>query len=209
MKAVIVIAAAVLVLLILLLIIPVRLIIVYDRDAVKNETAVNIKYLFFKIQLCPQKGKNDNRNNPKAKKSPKADEPSKEPFSFENKKAELKKYIKIFETIKSDAANILQTLAERAMVFDRVEINSDFGFEGAMQTGIFTGLVNGFVYGVLGFVHHHSTVKDMNVRLQPVFGKKCFNWHIMCILRLKTAHIIVVAVSVLILYRKIKREGSI
>ncbi|MDD6735205.1 MAG: DUF2953 domain-containing protein [Clostridiales bacterium] len=207
MKAVIVIAAAVLVLLILLLIIPVRLIIVYDRDAVKNETAVNIKYLFFKIQLCPQKGKNDNRH--KAKKSPKADELSKEPFSFENKKAELEKYIKIFETIKSDAANILQTLAERAMVFDRVEINADFGFEDAMQTGIFTGLLNGFVYGVLGFIHHHSTVKDMNVRLQPVFGKKCFNCHIMCILRLKTAHIIVVAVSVLKLYRKIKREGSI
>ena len=88
-----------------------------------------------------------------------------------------------------------------------MEVKSEFGFEDAMQTGIFTGVYNGFVYSVVGVIHHNSKIRDMDIKLQPVFGKICFYNRFSCILHIKTVHIIVIAFSVLKILRKVKKEG--
>ena len=137
------------------------------------------------------------------------DNPHKEPFSFEKKKEELEKYIRVFGIIKDDVQKVLSYLAKRAVVFDKIEIKSEFGFDDAMKTGIFTGLYNGFVYSVLGVIHHTSKLRDMEVKLNPDFKKKCFYNRFCCILHIKTVHIMVIAFNVLRIYRKIKKEGRI
>ena len=93
------------------------------------------------------------------------------------------------------------------MVFDNIEIKSEFGFEDAMQTGIFTGIYNGFVYSILGVIHNNSKLKKMDVNLSPNFDKKCFYNRFCCILHIKTVHIMIIAFKVLKIYRKIKKEG--
>ncbi|MCR4718289.1 MAG: DUF2953 domain-containing protein [Firmicutes bacterium] len=199
-----IILAVFLTILILLLIIPIELKVIYDSQEIEEKASVLIKYAFIKYRIYP-KQKN-------IKKTTQADvdaeeEKEKEPFSFEKKKEELEKYIHIFKLVKRDVIRILSYASKHAVVFDRIEIKSEFGFDDAMHTGIFTGIYNGFVYSIIGVIHHNSNLKEMEVNLQPVFGKKCFNNHFSCILHIKTVHIIIVAYNVLRLYRKIKNEG--
>lgn len=199
MKALII-TVAVLAALMLPMFIPVRIIFCFDADGIKNKTDAMLKYGFIKIRLYPKKKKK--QTDKKEKNEPE------ELFSYERKSADIKRYIKIFDSIKNDAAKILKRFANHAMVFEMIEVKSEFGFENAMHTGIFTGIYNGFVYSVLGFIHHNSNLKKMEVELQPIFGRTCFTTHLKCILKLKPVHIIIIAVSVLKLLKKIKREGS-
>ena len=198
MKIILIIFAILLVLLLALLFIPIRLEIDYKKDAVMNKVNFDIKYICFKFRLFEDKDKDKKPEKEKEAKE-------KEPFSFKNAKAKIDGYIRTFESIKDDAGKILDYAASRAAVFDNVEVETEFGFEDAMHTGIFTGILNGFVYSILGFIHHRSNLRKMNVNIQPVFGNICFNLHIRCILHLKNVHIIVVAVNVLRLLRKIKK----
>lgn len=202
MQICLIILAVFLAIFILLLAIPIKLTVIYDSREIEQKSSVIIKYAFIKYCIYPEK---------KSKKEEKTEETGeteeKEPFSFEKKKEELEKYIRIFKMVKADAVKILSYASKHAVVFDRIEVKSEFGFEDAMHTGIFTGIYNGFVYSVMGVIHHNSKLKDMEVNLQPVFGKKCFNNHFSCILHIKTVHIIIVAFNVLRLYRKIKKEG--
>lgn len=179
------------------LFIPIRIVADYKRDAVNNTAEVYLKYLFFKFRLTGgKKGK-------KAEKKTK----EKEPFSFEGQKRKLTEAVRVFDLVKGDVGKILDYAAERALVFENIETEIEFGFEDAMHTGIFTGILNGFVYSVLGFIHNRSNLKKMNVNIQPMFGKICFDLHVGCILRVKAVHIIVIAFSVLKLLRKLKKEG--
>ena len=197
MKIMLIIFAILLSLLLVLLLIPIRLEFDYKKDAVTNKVRFDLKYIIFKFPLYKDKDKND---------KPQKEKKEKEPFSFEREKNKIEGYIKAFDSIKDDAGKILDYAASRAAVFDNVEVETEFGFEDAMHTGIFTGILNGFIYSVLGFIHNRSNLKKMNVNIQPVFGNTCFNLHIRCILHLKNVHIIVVAVNVLRLLRKLRNS---
>lgn len=202
MKIFLLIFAVLAAVLLALLLIPIRLEVDYKKDAVTNKVTVYLKYLFWKFCLYKDKDKNKTKDKKKKKKQP---EKEKEPFSFSREKERIERYIKAFDSIKDDAGKILDYAASKAAVFDNIEVETEFGFEDAMHTGIFTGILNGFVYSVLGFIHHRSNLKKMNVNIQPVFGKICFDLRIRCILHLKNVHIIVVAVNVLRLLRKLKK----
>lgn len=191
-----------------LLLIPVKLEIDYKKDAVTNKAEVYLKYLCFKFRLHggaekTKKTAESGRTDEKTAES--VHNPEKKPFSFEEQKRKLENGMRIFKTLRGDAGEILDYAARRAVVFDIVDIDSEFGFDDAMHTGIFTGIFNGFVYSVLGFVHNRSNLKNMKVNLQPVFGKICFDLHVRCILRLKNVHIMVIAYNVLKLLRKLKK----
>ena len=201
MKIVLIVFAVLLAVILILPLVPIRLILCYDKDSVKNEVSLTVKYLCFKFK--PSK-----KDKIRTKKQEQPEEKP-EPFSYEKQKAKLDRYIKLFNMIKEDAVQILKYASEKAVVFENVDVTIDFGFEDAMQTGIFTGLLNGFVYSVLGIIHHTSTLENMNVNIQPIFDKECFNSRIKCILRLKNVHIIIIVINVLKLIRKIKKtEGS-
>ena len=203
MQIFLIIIAAILILLAVLILIPVSLEIIYENKEGHN-AAVTLKYGLITYKIYP------NEKKPKKDKEHEKEEKiDNEPFSFEKKKEELERYIKIFSIIKDDVQKILSYMAKRAVVFDKIEIKSEFGFDDAMKTGIFTGLYNGFVYSVLGVIHHNSKLRDMQVNLNPDFEKKCFNNRFCCILHIKTAHIMIIAFNVLKIYRKIKKEGRI
>lgn len=180
-----------------LLLFPVRLFISYKKDEDTNFSAIDIKYMFFRFRVHPS----DKPKKPKEKKP----KPEKKKLSFNEKKAELMRYIRIFNETKQDVISILDYATARAMVVEKVGIGIDFGFDDAMNTGIFTGLLNGFVYNVLGIIHNRANLEAMNVNIQPVFGNPCFKADIECIIRLRNVHIIIVAVNVLKLLRKMKK----
>ncbi|MBR4721238.1 MAG: DUF2953 domain-containing protein [Clostridia bacterium] len=182
--------------------ISVRLSVTYEKYDTSNAEII-LKYGFITYKLYP----NQNKKEKSEKEENEGDKPQKEPFSFEQKKQELEKYIRIFNSIKEDIAKVLSYMTKRAVVFDSIEIKSEFGFDDAMQTGIFTGLYNGFVYSVLGVIHNNSKLRNMEVNLNPNFEKKCFYNHLCCILHIKTVHIMIIAFNVLRIYRKIKKEG--
>lgn len=202
MKIGLIIVAVLAAVILALLFIPLRLELVYEKNSEKNSASAVLKYMFFKFRIYPYE------NGEMSKKKKKQEKPEKEQFSFERAKNRIETYISIFESVKSDAADILRYGARHAVVFEKISVNTEFGFENAMHTGIFTGILNGFVYSVLGLIHQNSTLKDMNVKIQPVFGNTCFNSRLECIVRIKNVHIIVIAAKVLKLLNKIKKEGS-
>lgn len=185
-------------LILVLLLVPVRIKLNCVYDGAGGKTAVVLEYLWFKHNLFGDKKKPKKEKKPKEKKE-------KEKFSFEKHKAKLEEYINIFESIKADLGKALEYLTKRATVFENISVDVEFGFENAMHTGIFTGLVNGFVYSVLGFIHHKAVLEDMDVNIRPMFEKPCFKASCGCILRSKFVHIIVIAVCVLKILRKIRK----
>lgn len=194
MKIALIILISIIALIFVLLMLPIRLLVDYKKDEVTNETSLVLRYLFWNFRLF---GKKD-----KEKEKPKEE---KKPISFEEKRDKVSKYIKIFEDTKDEFREILDYAAKRAIVFEKIYTDIEFGFEDAMHTGIFTGVLNGFVYGVLGFVHQHSRLMDMRVNIQPIFENPCFKIQAGCILRLKNVHIIIVAINILKILRKIRK----
>ena len=197
MKLGLIILAIFVIIIAILLFAPVRLKLSYYRDGTKNEVRLVLSYLRFKFVLFDSTDKKEK----KAKK----DKPEKEPFSYEKEKVRLEKYISIFEETKADIGKILEYTGGRAIVFENVKVHTEFGFSDAMHTGIFTGLLNGFVYSVLGFIHHKTRLLNMDVNIQPVFDKTCFLTDIECIVKSKNAHIIIIALNVLRILRKIRK----
>lgn len=185
-------------LILVLLFVPVRIKVSYSYDEARGKTSAMLEYLWFKYNLFGGKEKSKKEKKPKEKKE-------KEKFSFEKQKAKLEKYIGIFKSIKADLGKILDYLTKRATVFENISVEVEFGFENAMHTGIFTGLLNGFVYSVLGFIHNKAVLENMDVNIQPLFEKPCFKASGVCILRSKPVHIIVIAGWVLKILRKIRK----
>lgn len=177
----------------LLLILPIRIFLDYKKDESTNEMSLVLRYGFLKFKLFGDK-----------KDKPEKPKEEKEPESFDEKREKVSKYIKIFEETKDDGAEILDYMVSRSIVIERIYTDIEFGFADAMHTGIFTGVLNGFVYGVLGFIHHHSDLRDMRVNIQPIFDNPCFKVKAGCIVRLKNVHIIIVAVKLLKILKKIK-----
>ena len=178
--------------------IPIKITAEFEKDENAHKTRIFIKYGIFKIDKFKKR---------KTKKE-KPKEPKKKPLTFKEKKEKIEKYARIFESIKDDIAAILKRTTEKGLVFEQVTLKSDFGFDDAMNTGIFTGIYNAFVYSILGVIHHNSTLKNMEISLSPVFEKPCFNIKAGCILRIKTVHIIFVVIKVLKIIIKIKKiEG--
>lgn len=196
MKIALIILVSIIALIFVLLMLPIRLLIDYKKDEVTNETSFVIRYMFWNFKLFGNKDKKKLKDTPKEEK---------QPLSFEEKRDKVSKYIKIFEDTKDEVAQILDYSAQRAIVFEKIYTDIEFGFEDAMHTGIFTGVLNGFVYGVLGFVHQHSKLLDMRVNIQPIFDNPCFKIKAGCILRLKNVHIIIVAINILKILRKIRK----
>ena len=203
----------------IILLMPVRFELDYNKDELSDNASVVVKYAFIKYSIYPKKEKKEKSESDskseavtdseaveKAENSEKKEfKEKKESFSFKRMKSELEGFLKFLNSIKSDCIKILSYAAKHAVIIDKIAYSSEFGFDNAMHTGIFTGIYNGAVYSVLGVIHHNSHLRAMDINLQPVYGKKCFNYRFSCILRIKTVHIIIIAFKVLILLRKIKK----
>lgn len=200
-------SALFLIIITLILYIPLRLEIIYDSEPGKNQA--KIKYMFFTFYLYPKKSKkNHTKDKDKNEEKNKKDErKNKEEISFDKEKKRIENYITVFNKIKGDTVKILRYAAQRAVVFEKIGVKIHFGFDDAMHTGIFTGILNGFVYSVLAVIHQNSTLKDMDVAILPNFEETCFDSHCECILHIRNVHIIIIAFNVLKIYKKIQKEG--
>ncbi len=185
--------------------IPIRLELICSNDEIEDKVSVTVRYSFIKFSVYPKKQKSKKGENNKEKLRQDEKTESKEKFSFEKKKTDIENYLKLFNSVKHDIIMLLSYTAKRAVTFDKIGFCSEFGFDDSMQTGIFTGIYNGFIYSVMGVIHHNSHLRDMDITLQPVFGKKCFNYRFSCILHSKTVHIIIIAIKGLFLFMKIKK----
>lgn len=203
MRITLIVLSILLAIFVILLLIPIKLVFVFDKSETGNKTTSFIKYGFIKADLS----KKDKQTNEQKAYNP--EDIDQKPSSFEDKKNNLEKYIKIFKLIKNDVISVFKYAEKRAVTFENIEVVSDFGFENAMHTGIFAGLYNGFVYNVLGLIHNNMTLRSMKVELNPKFENPVFNLHFVCILRIKTVHTIIIAYNVLKLWKKCKKEGSI
>lgn len=195
MKIALIVLVSIFALIFVLLLLPIRLLVDYKKDEETNETSMILQYAFFKFRLFGDE------------KKPKQDKPKEEkkPLSFEEKRDKVSVYIEVFEKTKDDIREVLEYASSRAVLIEKIYTDIEFGFSDAMHTGIFTGVLNGFVYGVLGFIHQHSRLLDMKVNIQPNFENSCFKISTGCILRLKNVHIIIVAINLLKILRKIRK----
>ena len=81
------------------LFISVRLSATYEKYDTSNAEVI-LKYVFITYKLYPKKKE-------KSKEEKEEDKPEKEPLSFEQKKQEIEKYIRIFNNIKGDVSRVL------------------------------------------------------------------------------------------------------
>ncbi len=200
MKIIFIIFLIFLLFLITLLIIPLKLQFFYDKDETQNTASIYLKYGFVTKKLSGKDKKESGSENGEKTKEEKS-------VSFENKKKKIDSAITFFNETKGTISDILEYISKKSIEVEEITFISDFGFENAMHTGIFTGLYNGIVYSVLGLIHHHLLLKNMEVKLNPNFQKPCFIIHSKCILKIKTVHTIIIAFGVLKLWKKWKKEG--
>lgn len=118
---------------------------------------------------------------------------------------DMKYYKKLYNVFKSDISMILKYAKDNAIKIKKVSIDIAFAGKDAMQTGIFTGVVNATCYNMVAVIDRTVGIEDWSVNVEPDFHKNAFvDAKIHCILNTKFAHIIVVLIRVLKIYLKHK-----
>ncbi len=153
-----------------------------------------IKFFLFKNELSKKTIKEDKKPK-KEKKKKKISEIIED----------MKYYKKLFYIVKSDISMILKYAKDHAIKIKKVSVDIAFAGKDAMQTGIFTGIVNATAYNMVAVVERTVGIGEWSVNIEPDFHKDAFvDAKIHCILNTKFAHIIVVLIRVLKIYLKHK-----
>lgn len=156
-----------------------------------NSGEIEIKYLFFKIKVFP-------KSKPEKEK-----EQAKTPEEKEEKKkkTDIIKYFEIFTEIFDDLKNglfsILNYIIEHLITIKKLNISAIYGTGDAMYTGILTGMVNGFVYNVIGLLSSRIKLCDYNVNLKENFSEKELSAGVFCILSTNVWHILVLGAIII------------
>ncbi len=143
-------------------------------------------------------------SNKKEEKKPKKE---KEKKKISQIIEDMKYYKKLFKTFKSDISMILKYAKDKGIKIKKASIDIAFAGKDAMQTGIFTGIVNATSYNMVSVVQRTVGIEDWSVNVEPDFHKDAFvDAKIHCILNTKFAHIIVVLIRFLKIYLKHKTK---
>ena len=155
-----------------------------------------LRFLFYKKQLTDKsKNKKTKEKKPKEKKS------------ISQIIEDVKYYKRLFKYFKKDISLILKYAKEKTVKFKKVSFDVGFAGKDAMQTGIYTGIVNGGVYNMLALLDNTVGVEDWSVNVTPDFYSDAFiNAKIHCILNTKLAHIIVILIKILGIYLKYRKN---
>lgn len=164
---------------------------IYDDKAEKAQ--VLLKYLCFKVTLLPKNEKE------KASKSKDIEEKSQKQFSYED----FKRYHDGIKLYWDDICDILYILFKKSVYTKKLSLYAYFGFDDPMLTGIATGAANALVYNLLSVIERCSNLCNKEIHLNPDFDKPVFYINTHCIIKIKSVHIIVMAVKILRLFFKI------
>lgn len=155
-----------------------------------------LRFLFFQKKLTDKLNKRKNKEKkPKEKKS------------ISQIIEDVKYYKRLFKYFKKDISLILGYAKEKTVRIKNISFDVGFAGKDAMQTGIYTGVVNGGVYNTLAILENSVGVEDWSVNVEPDFHANAFvNAKIHCILNTKPAHIIVILIKILVIYLKYRRN---
>ena len=145
----------------------------------------------------------------KGKQKPKKEKKPKEKKSISNIIEDVKYYKRLFAYFKRDIFLILKYAKEKTIKIKNLSFDISFAGKDAMQTGIYTGIVNGTVYNAVSVVDNYVGVEEWSVNVQPDFHKDAFiDAKIHCILNTKLAHISVILIKFLLIYIKYRRKRN-
>lgn len=189
-------AFAVLILAILLLI-PVRIILTLTAA---DPFSVSLKIKIASYTFEPAKKKTS--------KSPKSSEISDREDSKNQRSSgeRITSALKIFGDFSEDIKAFVGYAAEHAARFESIRFHLAYSTGDAALTGILCGAVNAALYSLLGIIHSRTTLQNADINILPQFSDAALTLDSECILRIKNAHIIVIAIKLLRLIKKIRKN---
>jgi len=144
------------------------------------------------------------------------------PIRFENKQDKQKKkkekkeksftrekfsqYLRIYQAIEDTVAEFLHYFSNYALSVQTLSFRLIYGFENPAITGMMTGAVYGFYYNLLALIDRTIKLEACETDIQPDFNKPAFLLDATCIFKVRTVHIIPIAVKALRILKKIKQE---
>lgn len=187
-----------------LLLIPSELMFSFVWNEYERKTELKFKYLFLKIILIPKEEKRDKKK--KKEKKENNNNKEKKKYTFDDVKEKCKNIKDIYFEIKDDAANILAYAGKHAVSVKNIDINVRFDFDDPMKTGIYTGVINGSVYNVIGLIDRAVSVEKMRVNIIPLFNNgNFFDISVNGIVKIKNVHIMFILIKTLKIMFKLKK----
>lgn len=176
----------------------VRLEMSYQKNELASEGEIWLKYLFFKIRLVPGKEKKSDKEN-------KDGEQKKNSADFDSYKRKISDILRIFGLIKDDILDILRYCTKRMIVIKKLSFGFEYGLDDPMYTGILNGIIYGAAYNIMSVIYHNANVEKFDIDIKPDFNRVCHSLKADCILYLKNVHITVIIVKALRLYFKLRK----
>ncbi len=165
----------------------------------EKKVTLRFRYLFYKKNIIPS-------NSDKKEKIKKKEKKKKKKYTFEEVKTTAKRFIKIFDAIKSDIAKILYYAKKHAVKIDKLNTDIKFDNSDPMKTGIMTGTINGVIYNLIAFLDRNITLKEWKVSAVGQFkNRDFFDIRIDGIIRIKNAHIIVILARIVPIFLRIRK----
>ncbi len=195
MKIALIIILSVILIISVLLMIPTYLVFEFKKQGAEKKTELKIRYFLFTFML-------------NEKKEPKKEKTKKEKPQELKKKKSVSDWFSTVKLIEDDIIGILKYAKKHAFSVKKFRFLMNFGLGDAMKTGILTGSAYGTVYNVLGFLNRNIPVEDCEVKINPDFERECLDIDGECILRIKNAHIIVIAIKALKVLLKIRKSDK-
>ena len=164
----------------------------FSYNETGNEGEIEIRYLFLKFKVFPKKEETAEKE---------IEEVEKKEETKDRKKHDLIKYFKIFaevfDDLKKGVFSLLNYIIHHLITLKKLNISAIYGTGDAMYTGIMTGLVNGFVYNIVGLLSRNVKLKDYNINLKENFSEKELSAGVFCVLNTNVWHILALGAIVL------------
>lgn len=170
------------------------------------KTELEIRFLFLRIH--PMKWE---KRKKKEKKQPAEKKDTEGSRGFQRIWELLQNGARIFGELKDELIELLRYTAEKGGEVRLFQCGLDFGFSDAAVTGMMTGVLNGVIYNIYGFLDRYMRIRETKIEIQPFFQEERMELRLRCILRLRLAYIMVVAVKaagILLKIRKLNKLGG-
>ncbi|MCH5184652.1 MAG: DUF2953 domain-containing protein [Oscillospiraceae bacterium] len=209
MPAFLITAAVIVIVFAIILNIPVLLEISYGTGRHEGKNKIQLRYSAVKIQLHPAKDDPDKKKN--KKKAEKDKKKEKKKYSPEDISQTITNVRDVYNLLRRDIIRLVDYLAKKGVVFKNMELDAEIGTGDACSAGTVYGMINAFVYPILGFLHNTFTINRWRINLVPDFHVRRSDIYVLCILKTKLRYIIrmlwLIAVMCVKAYIKIKSNA--